>query len=215
MSQMGGWSILDYGAALRGRSDRLPAARLRVVAQLVGAGELRAPRRAATATGFRARTTTAPPAADSCPSRWAARWIGKQMARGAWYYSAEEDVGYCGALRTHATIVDARSDLRRDRVRRPAHARRRGRCSVIPRDGLRVRFHVIRDDAAAAPGARSRRLREGAADRRQRRSVAHPVHAGEPHRRRAPDRPDARRPAGGGVRDQRGREDGGDVARRS
>ena len=32
-------------------------------------------------------------------------WIGKQMTRGAWYYSAEEDVGYCGALRTHATIL--------------------------------------------------------------------------------------------------------------
>ena len=31
------------------------------------------------------------------------------MPRGAWSYSAEEDVGYCGALRTHATDRRARS----------------------------------------------------------------------------------------------------------
>ena len=27
-------------------------------------------------------------------------WIGKTMSRGAWYYSAEEDVGYCAAIRS-------------------------------------------------------------------------------------------------------------------
>ena len=71
-------------------------------------------------------------------------WIGKQMPRGAWYYSAEEDVGYAGALRSNATIV----------VRDPVFGEfayggvltRDGRgVRVIPRDGLRVRFHVIRD----------------------------------------------------------------------
>jgi hypothetical protein len=67
------------------------------------------------------------------------------MSRGAWYYSAEEDVGYCGALRAHATIV----------TKDPAFGefaygglltRTAGTVGVIPRDGLRVRFHVIRDD---------------------------------------------------------------------
>ncbi len=68
------------------------------------------------------------------------------MPRGAWYYSAEEDVGYCGALRTHATIVDARSGVRRVRLRRRADARAATQVSVIPRDGLRVRFHVVRGE---------------------------------------------------------------------
>ena len=67
------------------------------------------------------------------------------MSRGAWYYSAEEDVGYCAAIRTHATIV-ARDPVFGEiayggRLTRTANA-----VSVVPRDGLRVRFHVIRDD---------------------------------------------------------------------
>src|SRR6185503_2081579 len=44
------------------------------------------------------------------------------------------------------------------------------------------------------------------ADRRRRRPVAYPVHAREPHRRRAHDRPVARRPAGGRVRSHGGRQ---------
>jgi hypothetical protein len=72
-------------------------------------------------------------------------WIGKEMPRGAWHYSAEEDVGYAGALRSNATIV----------VRDPVFGEfayggvltRDGRSiKVVPRDGLRARFHVVRDD---------------------------------------------------------------------
>ena len=72
-------------------------------------------------------------------------WIGKEMGRGAWYYSAEEDVGYCGALRAHATIV----------TRDPAFGefaygglltRQGNAVRVLPRDGLRVRLHVIRGE---------------------------------------------------------------------
>src|ERR1700679_392167 len=39
------------------------------------------------------------------PEAWGRGWIGKTMPRGAWHYSAEEDVGYVGALRTHAAVV--------------------------------------------------------------------------------------------------------------
>ncbi len=72
-------------------------------------------------------------------------WIGKEMARGAWYYSAEEDVGYCGALRTHATIV-ARDPIFGEMAYGGILARKGRAVEVVPRDGLRVRFHVIRDD---------------------------------------------------------------------
>ena len=72
-------------------------------------------------------------------------WIGKQVARGAWHYSAEEDVGYCAAIRTHATIL-ARDPIFGD-LAYGGVATRDGRTfKVIPRDGLRVRFHVIRGD---------------------------------------------------------------------
>jgi hypothetical protein len=66
------------------------------------------------------------------------------MTRGAWYYSAEEDVGYCGALRTHATIV-TRDPIFGDVAYGGVFTRDGKVMRVIPRDGLRVRFHVVRD----------------------------------------------------------------------
>jgi hypothetical protein len=71
-------------------------------------------------------------------------WIGKDVPRGAWYYSAEEDVGYCGALRTHATIV-TRDPIFGEIAYGGLLTRTGTSVSVIPRDGLRVRFHVLRD----------------------------------------------------------------------
>ena len=95
MSQMGGWSILDYGLHFAADPDRLPAARLRLVAQLVGAGELRHRGERLRLLVPERRTTTAPTGGGFMPEPMGRAWIGKQMTRGAWYYSAEEDVGYC------------------------------------------------------------------------------------------------------------------------
>ena len=72
MSQMGGWSILDYG--LNFAADPTDYLRLGYASSLsswalVNSGT----KRAATATGSPARTTTARPAAASCRSRWGAR----------------------------------------------------------------------------------------------------------------------------------------------
>ena len=69
-------------------------------------------------------------------------WIGKEMGRGAWHYSAEEDVGYCAALRTHATIV-ARDPIFGEFAYGGELTRDGTRVKVVPRDGLRVRFHVV------------------------------------------------------------------------
>ena len=57
--------------------------------------------------------------------------------------SAEEDVGYVGALRTHATILT--DDPIFGEFAYGGVVTRSGRAvSVVPRDGLRVRFHTIR-----------------------------------------------------------------------
>ncbi len=72
-------------------------------------------------------------------------WIGKTVPRGAWYYSAEEDVSYCAALRTHATIL-ARDPIFGDIAYGGIATRKGSALEVIPRDGLRVRFHVARAD---------------------------------------------------------------------
>ena len=77
------------------------------------------------------------------PEAFGRAWIGKTMARGAWYYSAEEDVGYCAAIRSHATIVT--DDPAFGEFAHGGILSRQGqRVSVIPRDGLRVRLSVGR-----------------------------------------------------------------------
>jgi hypothetical protein len=70
-------------------------------------------------------------------------WIGKEMTRGSWHYSAEEDVGYAGALRSNATIV-ADDPIFGEIAYGGLLSRSGSRVSVLSRDGLRARFHVIR-----------------------------------------------------------------------
>jgi hypothetical protein len=65
------------------------------------------------------------------------------MGRGSWWYSGEIDLGYGGALRSAATIVvddpifglfAYGGDL----------SRQKNLTQVIPKDGLRARFHIVR-----------------------------------------------------------------------
>jgi hypothetical protein len=144
MSQMGGWSILDYG--LHVAQDPTDYLRLGYASSLSswalvnsgtpdsGYGYWNPSKENDGATG-----------GGFVPEAMGRGWIGKQMARGAWYYSAEEDVGYCGALRTHAVIV-ARDPIFGEIAYGGQLTRQGKSVRVFPRDGLRVRFHVIRDE---------------------------------------------------------------------
>lgn len=142
MSQLGGWSILDYG--LNFAQDPTPYLRLGYASSLsswalVNSGT------AESGYGYwnPSKENDGATGGGFVPEAWGRGWIGKQMARGAWYYSAEEDVGYTGALRTHATIV-TRDPIFGEFAYGAELTRRRDTVSVIPRDGLRTRFHVIR-----------------------------------------------------------------------
>lgn len=142
MSQMGGWSILDYG--LHFAFDPTDYLRLGYASSLsswalVNSGT------AESGYGywFPSRNNDGATGGGFMPEPMGRGWIGKQMARGAWYYSAEEDVGYCGALRTHATIV-ADDPIFGEFAYGGLLAREGKDIKVIPRDGLRVRFHVLR-----------------------------------------------------------------------
>jgi len=78
------------------------------------------------------------------PRPWGHAWLGnKEMGRGSWWYSGEIDLGFNGALRTAATVVSDDpvfglfaygGDLKRAK----------NSIQVIPRDGLRARFYVVR-----------------------------------------------------------------------
>jgi hypothetical protein len=144
MSQMGGWAVLDY--AMHFAKDPTEYLRLGYASSLsswalVNSGT----EESGYGYWFPSENNDGATGGGFMPEPTGRAWIGKSMARGAWYYSAEEDVGYCGALRTHATIV-ARDPVFGEIAYGGLLTRSGDAVSVIPRDGLRVRLHVIRDD---------------------------------------------------------------------
>jgi hypothetical protein len=144
MSQLGGWAILDYGLHLA--TD--PADHLRLgYASSLSSWALVNSGTAASGHGywFPGRNNDGAAGGGFMPEPIGRAWIGKQVVRGAWHYSAEADVGFCGALRAHATIV-TKDPAFGEFAYGGVLTRIAGAVSVVPRDGLRVRFHVVRDD---------------------------------------------------------------------
>jgi hypothetical protein len=142
MSQLGGWSILDY--ALHFATDPTDSLRLGYASSL-SSWALVNSSPSGSGYWFPSPNNDGATGGGFMPEAIGRGWIGKEVPRGAWYYSAEEDVGYCGALRTHATIV-ARDPVFGDVAYGGILTRERDSVRVIPRDGLRVRFHIVRDD---------------------------------------------------------------------
>jgi Family of unknown function (DUF5695) len=144
MSQMGGWSILDYGLYFA----KEPAEYLRLgYASSLSSWALVNSGTAESGYGFwwPGKANDGATGGGFNPEPMGNGWIRKAVPRGAWYYSAEEDVGYCGALRTHATIVT--DDPIFGEIAYGGELTRVGNAvEVIPRDGLRTRFHVVRGE---------------------------------------------------------------------
>jgi hypothetical protein len=142
MSQMGGWSILDYG--LYYAKDPYPYLRLGYAAYLsswalVNSGTPE------TNYGFWHPGKENDGAAGSAfvTQAYGSNWFGKQQPRGPWQYSGEIDLGFTGALRTAAAIVA--DDPILGLVAYGGQLRKSGAWTeVVPGDGLRRRFHVIR-----------------------------------------------------------------------
>jgi Family of unknown function (DUF5695) len=144
MAHLGGWAVLDHGLYFADNPTdylRLGYASALSAWCLVNSGTAESgygywyPNKAndgATGGGF-------------IPEAWGRGWIGKTMPRGAWHYSAEEDVGYVGALRTHATVV-VNDPVFGDYAYGGILTRTRNSVSVVPRDGLRMRLHVVRSN---------------------------------------------------------------------
>ncbi len=144
MSQMGGWSILDYG--LHAAADPAEYLRLGYASSLsswalVNSGT----KQSGYGYWFPSANNDGATGGGFMPEPIGRAWIGKNMTRGAWYYSAEEDVGFCAAIRTHATIV-TRDPIFGEIAYGGVLTRSGNRVRVIPRDGLRARLHVVRDN---------------------------------------------------------------------
>ncbi|HVJ26338.1 MAG TPA: DUF5695 domain-containing protein [Vicinamibacterales bacterium] len=143
MSQMGGWSIVDH--ALHFAADPTDYLRLGYASSLSSWALVNS---GTEASGygywFPSKNNDGATGGGFMPEPIGRAWIGKQVPRGAWHYSAEEDVGYAGALRINATIV-TRDPVFGEFAYGGVLTRAKDQVSVIPRDGLRVRVHVVRD----------------------------------------------------------------------
>ena len=143
MSQMGGWSVLDY--ALNFATNPAPYLRLGYASYLsawalVNSGTPESnygywyPGKAndgAAGGGFE-------------PSANGRMWLVPSVAlgRGSWFFASEIDLGYCGALRTAATILA--DDPIFGRFCYGGDWREHdGRIQIFPKDGLRRRYHAL------------------------------------------------------------------------
>ncbi|RYX82675.1 hypothetical protein EON83_18425 [bacterium] len=140
MSPMGGGAVLDYG--LNYAKDPTPYLRLGYASYLsawalMNAGDAKSnygfwypgPNNdGAVGGGFE-------------PAPYGETWLAQPHHRGAWYYASETDLGYCGALRTAATLISDDSIFGRfcfgGTWKQTAHS-----IEVTPRDGVRKRFYA-------------------------------------------------------------------------
>jgi hypothetical protein len=142
MAQMGGWGLLDY--ALNYATNFTDYLRLGYASYLCGWSTMN--------TG----TTNSnfgfwyPGAANDggCgggfePSPYNYTWLGGQpMHRGAWYYSAEENLGFCGAIRSGATIL-ADDPIFGRFCYGGSWTNASNGIEITPLDGVRRRFHAM------------------------------------------------------------------------
>ncbi len=142
MSQMGGWAILDYGL----HYAQNPADYLRLgYASFLSSWALMNSGTSESDYGFWYPGPENDGAAGSAfvMEAYGRTWLGKEQGRGPWFYSCEIDLGYGAALRTAATVV--MDDPLFGLCALGGSLVRSGNdVEVIPQDGLRQRFHVIR-----------------------------------------------------------------------
>jgi len=148
MTQMGGWSILDYGlhyaseaSATDAKTDPSEYLRLGYAAYLAPFALMN------TGTAESNYGFWYPGKDNDGASGWAFEsqqhantWIQKPQGRGPWYYDGEVDLGYGGATRAAATILT--EDAIFGWIALGGSISLQGHhMAVIPRDGLRTRFY--------------------------------------------------------------------------
>ena len=142
MAQMGGWGLLDY--ALNYATNSTDYLRLGYASYLCGWSTMN------TGTPDSNYGFWYPGAENDggCgggfePSPYNYTWLGGQpMHRGPWYYSAEENLGFCGAIRSGATIL-AEDPIFGRFCYGGAWTNGADGIEIIPLDGVRQRFHAM------------------------------------------------------------------------
>jgi hypothetical protein len=143
MAQMGGWAVSDYG--LYFARDPIPYLRLGYASFLSSWALLNSGTPESNfGYWYPGKNNDGGAGGGFEPRPWGRAWLGnKEMGRGSWWYSGEIDLGYSGALRSAATTV----------VDDPIFglfayggdiSHEKNLTHIIPKDGLRARFHIVR-----------------------------------------------------------------------
>jgi hypothetical protein len=141
MSQMGGWSILDY--ALYYAPNPFPYLRLGY-ASLLSSWALLNTGTPETNFGYWYPGKENDGGAGSAyvPQAFGSNWFGKQQPRGAWQYSGEIDLGFGAALRT-ASVIVANDPIFGRIAYGGTLTHSAGHTEIIPQDGVGRRFHLL------------------------------------------------------------------------
>jgi hypothetical protein len=146
MSQMGGWAIEDYAENFA--EDPTLYMRLGYASYLSSwALENSGPAESNYGYWYPGKENDGGASGGFEPRPWGQAWLGrKEMGHGPWWYSGEIDLGFSGALRTAATVVtdDPIFGLF---AYGGSLKHKAGSIDVIPKDGLRARFHILLDGA--------------------------------------------------------------------
>jgi hypothetical protein len=143
MSQMGGWSVLDYGLNYAARPDsylRLGYASFLSAWALMNTGTPESNY----GYWFPGQENDGGAGGGFEPAAYGQTWLGQPHHRGSWLYSCEIDLGYCGALRTAATLLADDDIFGRVCYGGDWRATFSG-IEVTPKDGLRRRFYAMLD----------------------------------------------------------------------
>jgi len=143
MSQMGGWAILDYALYF---ADN-PTEYLRIgYASYLSSWALMNTGTAASNYGYwyPGKANDGAAGWGYEPLKWTQTWIRKEQGRGAWFYDGEIDLGFTGALRGAATII-THDPLFGTFAYGGILTTSGNGYSVVPRDGVRQRFHDLAD----------------------------------------------------------------------
>jgi hypothetical protein len=145
MSQMGGWSVLDY--ALNFATNPAPYLRLGYASYLsawalVNSGTPESNY----GYWYPGKENDGGAGGGFEPSANGRMWLApaQPLGRGSWFFASEIDLGYCGALRTATTVLADDPIFGRFCFGGDWRKTRNG-IEVIPKDGLRRRFDARLD----------------------------------------------------------------------
>jgi hypothetical protein len=145
MAQMGGWAVEDY--ALNFAKNPTQYLRLGYASYLSSWALLNS----GTAESnygywYPGKANDGGASGGFEPAALGRAWLGNKQVHGAWWYDGEIDLGFSGALRSAATVVA--DDPLFGLIAYGGNLKRSGASvEVVPKDGLRTRFYIVRGTA--------------------------------------------------------------------